>query len=219
MKTIYRVLLVAFFVGVPLLVPAKGQSRGVGPPNGFKHLVFANTYHTTDAAGAQNDYVSLGHYDFLDEQTVHYTYFLYDARKDLKPTAARVRHPIVLPANAGAVPGPIHLPTYVAEQQFRGTWAMNGRTLRIRIGSVLHEWQVREGDNGFFIMRAPYTNVQDGSNVIDGLAYSGNFGYGYGSDRTVLPQRVSPRDLLPDYDGEIYSLHQPQGGGPRQWTL
>jgi len=202
-------LLGAALVAGLALVPGPGAAQG---PQGRgligRHLIFACTYRTTDARGTSNDYVLLGHYDFLNETDVKLTYFSYDARKNLAPGTTRKQHtPMNAPYARGAVdPGFIHIPSYAASEKFTGTWRRHRDALQVRIGGVVHQWRLQDRDSEFFVMTEPYVDAQSGAPIIEGLTYSNGRGYAYLADSVTDQHRITRRQLLDNYKGETYAL-------------
>ncbi len=206
-------ILLAFALFTPL---AAGQGGGPAQLNGYRHLIFANSYQTVDAAGRHDDFVVLGNYDFLDERDVQINYFVYDARKNAKPGATPVRAPLLLPSRTGRPPGVLHIPRYDAQKSIRGTWRLDGSMLRIQIGTVYHDWALRDPAQNHFELAGPYTNAQDGSHVIEGLTYTSSFGYAYLADEARRAQPITRSELVPAYQGAMYALRQQ--GGTAQWV-
>jgi hypothetical protein len=194
------------------VAPGSAQDAPRDPLGGHRHFIFANTYHTTDARGKEDDYLVLGHYDFLDSQNLVVSYFQYDGNQDTRPIATAVRHPRL--TTSSAQPGPVYLPGYVAFQRFRATWAANDRLLRVRIGRVIHEWALEDRSAGAYVMSAPYEDAETRSPMIGGQTYSNCVGFGYLSDRVQLRRTLSRQDLMPYYNGDAYS-RQENGPGYR----
>lgn len=195
---------VALFALVLGAEAAQGQGLPPVAPAPARHLIYANRYRVVDRAGGFDDLVTIGHYDFLDDRTVRVWYLQYDGKRDAQATVTRVRNPDIL--GARAEPGPIRIPKYTAVGQFRGSYVFDGKRLRIRIGTVLHDWEVRDAASGLLVLRGPYTNAEDGSHVIEGLTHVEGSGYGYFANQIAMPGRLTRENLLPVYDGEIDSL-------------
>lgn len=191
--------------------------HGAELPFGYKYLMFAVAYRAANTAGSAGQCVVLGHYDFSDEAvTLHY--FFYDARRNLQSGSTPLRHPRLIPGSA-ATPGPIQIPTYTLFDQASGSWSIDRAKglLRVRLGSLVHEWLLRDESEHLFVPAGAYLNADNGSHSSGGWTYSDTRGYAYLSNYLTLPRKISRDDLLPHYQGEIQSLITPRGG-VSQWT-
>jgi hypothetical protein len=209
--------LLAFPAPAPGPPPAAAQDVG---PGGRRHLIFAATYHTADRDGGENDYLVLGHYDFLDGRNAVINYWSYDGNLNTQAIAATVRNPRLQSGRALLRPGPIHLPGYAGSgfKQFRATWTTDRHMLRVRVGDVIHDWVLRDPAEGLYVVAGPYVSALDASHTLGGLTFSNGHGYAYLAEQVKLARRLTPRDLLPDYDGELYTRHDEDGKGFR-WAL
>jgi hypothetical protein len=177
-----------------------------GPLDGYKYLLFSQTYRAADRYGRWNDVVLLGYYEFLDDQNLTMNYWTFDGNKNVKPGTTAVRHPrmLVLPGQERAVPGAFHIPTYAAFDRFKGTWASDGKQLRIRVGQAIHKWDLQDGDEHLYKVAGSYANAADDTNTIAGITYSNGYGYGYLSQEATRKERITRDELSPTYKGELY---------------
>lgn len=194
-----------------------GAQESAVVPSGYPHLVFANTLRITDRDGGFNDLVVLGHYDFLDDRAVRMSLFWYNGRKNKLPSPTPKRQPNV--TGATGEPGPIYIPCYEGHEQYSGTWERRGNQLRLCFGGVVHEWTVKDADTNLYVPSGPYRNATDATHVIDGLTYSNTYGYAYLSPEVRRDRPLTRADLMPDYDGELYTYHRLLSGRDWQWKL
>ena len=84
---------------------------------------------------------------------------------------------------------------------------MEGDLLRIRVGSIMHEWKLEDYDTDFFKWNRRYYDANTGLEISNQNA----IGFAYLSDEAVLSQPLR-RDQLTDYNGELYQLNDWNNG-------
>ena len=187
-----------------------------------KSLIFAKTFRTTDGRGQTNDFVLLGHYDFLNARKVRLSQFLYDGRANRQPGSATktINVRVALPNQAApATAPPVRIPSYSKFKQFVGTWEHEKNVIRVWIGKVIHEWRLQDAKSDYYVMHRPYYHSDTGSTRLGGLDYSHFAGFGYLGGNPVSKKKLTKQNLKASYKGVNYA--SPSKGSPQskwKWT-
>lgn len=171
-----------------------------------KHLAYVNTYRTISQAGKVREIMQLGYYDFLADSQAKISYYWYDPGINPQPLLSTKRHNPMKEqlASCQGKQGFIAMPKPAGFNTFNGTWSKDGDLIKIKIGTVMHEWRLSNKDNssGFYEQVKPYYDAATGINKIGGVTYSDATGYAYLADEIVSQQKLTPEMIKDKYQGK-----------------
>lgn len=198
-----------------VLIGNFGQSTPTSSPTPSlvnKKMVYAEKYRTT-TGGTTNEFVSLGYYEFLENNVVKIHSTLFDGKRDVPPTKSTKKHgamgaPYAPNATCTApINTSINKPTAKSTNDFTGSWEVNGGILKVRIGTVTHEWRLMDQAASYYRI---HNDLTGGGTTV----YSETDGFGYLTD-SVSSGKIYPANLLDYYLSEFMQNVEPNDN---PWT-
>lgn len=167
------------------------------PPSSLvnKKMVFAEKYRRT-TNGEVNELAYSGYYEFLANGVAKIHATIFNRKNSTAPTASSHKHgPMNAPYWDGCTPGPIYKPTAESNNELTGSWEVNGDILKVRMGTVIHEWRLMDPISSYYRINKDLTS--GGTTV-----YSETDGFGYLTD-SVSSEKIYKNNLLDYYFGEF----------------
>jgi hypothetical protein len=112
----------------------------------------------------------------------------------------------------------IHVPSPQSYEQFANqSWWVDNGLLRLKIGSVVHEWCLESEKTGRLQLNRSYYDAATGRAVVGGSRFTRSAGFGYLSESSPrqVQLEISKAHLRPAYSGKLFKVSS--SASPGQW--